>query len=227
MILERLPGSRFSRIRPEWRGQTVAIIGSGKSLTLDQVAMVRESGIRTIAVNASYLWAYFADVCYFADSHFWKWQTEGIGYPAIGFSALGVSRRWGVFPGLKCSIQNTGANVTDDAVHILRNKTFPKHGMGLSLDCESLITGRNSGFQSLNMAILAGASRVILLGFDGKAGHFHGGHPRPTPEAVYPLYLQAMNEAAGAIKKAGVEVLNASPESAITCFEKRPLEAIL
>jgi hypothetical protein len=236
MILRRIDGSRFSEVLPLWSGLTAVILGGGPSLTQDQVALVRrarEAGtVRVIAVNDAYLLAPWADVQYAADAHWHRWHTEGIAKPVLGLTAQDVRARWAGFAGQKCSIQNSGEPIADDAVHMLRNRDFPRHGVGLSLDPRALVTGRNSGFQALNLAVLTGAKRVILLGFDGKPNeqgkeHFHGGHPKPTPAAAYPLYRQAMSSAENAIEEAGVTVLNCSPGSEINSFPKVALEGAL
>ena len=224
MILERIAGSRFSRVLRTWEGETVALFGGGPSLTREQIAEV-EGRAKAIAINHAYLWAPWAEAHYAADSHWHRWHTEGIGKPLIGMKAAEVKVCWGAFGGEKCSIQNSGANIEDPAVHILRNKTFPDHSIGLSLDPEALVTGRNSGFQALNLAILAGAARVILLGFDAQPdrdgkSHFFGEHPKATSSQAYPEYMRAFSAAERPIKAAGVEVLNCSPGSAINSFPK-------
>lgn len=227
-MLRRL-NSRFSTILPKWQGETAVILGGGPSLTRKQCDQVH--GVHCIAVNAAYLLAPWADVCYFADSHFWKWHHDGVDIPRLGLTADCVRRLFHAFPGQKCTIQNSGANVTDDAVHMLRNKTYPEHAMGLSLDPEALLTGRNSGFQAMNIAVLAGAKRILLLGFDGQPvggrDQFHDGHKRPTPAAAYPYYLQAMVAAENALIGAGVRVLNCTPGSVIDSFEKMDLSEAL
>lgn len=232
MILRRLEGSRFSEVARVWEGLTVAVIACGPSLTGYQVEAVwlahEADRLRCIAVNDAYLWASFADVHYAADSHWHKWHSDGIAKPKLGFTAEHVRARWAAFGGEKCTIESSGSNVTDQAVHMLRNRDHPNHGNGLSLDPQVLVTGRNSGFQALNLAILAGAKRVLLLGFDGAQNaegrdHFHGGHPRPTPVAAYPLYRQAMSAAQNAILEAGVEVINCAPGSQIDAFARMDL----
>lgn len=111
-------------------------------------------------------------------------------------------------------------------MHLLRNKNYPQNGTGLSLDPEYLVTGSNSGYQALNLAVLAGAKKIILIGYDGhvpKRGektHWFGDHPRREPDAVFPLYVKSFKSGAEAIKAAGVRVINCSPGSAIDAFEK-------
>ena len=233
MILRRLPDSRFSEVLPAWKGETVAILGGGPSLTAEQVELVRLSGVKCIAVNNSYLLAPWADLLYFADSHWHEWNTKGIDIPGLGLKAAQVCAMFASFAGQKCSIQNSGANIKDDAVHMMRNiNGVGKHGFGLSVDPGALVTGRNGGFQALNIAVLAGATQPLLLGFDGRPNrdgktHFFGEHPRPTPQAAYPLYRQAMSEAERALKAAGVTVLNCTPDSCIDAFPNVALEVVL
>lgn len=124
-------------------------------------------------------------------------------------------------------------NILDPSVHILRNKHFPSHGTGLSLDGEYLVTGGNSGFQALNVAVLSGADRIVLIGYDsrepehGQPSHFFGHHKIREPIHAYELYRKAMKDAAKAIKAAGVRIINCSPDSAINDFEKMELREAL
>ena len=123
--------------------------------------------------------------------------------------------------------------VDDGAVHILRNKNFPSHGTGLSLDGEYLVTGSYSGWQALNVGVLTGAKRILLLGFDAREpvgkepGHWHGEHAVATPIAAYKAYRHAFTAGAAAVKAAGVNVLNCSPVSAIDSFPKVALQEAL
>jgi hypothetical protein len=215
-VLERNSGwpfDRFSRVRRVWDGATVALLAGGPSLKSEQVELVRDRHIRTIAVNDAYLIAPFADVCYFADSEWWTWHKDRIAFRS--------------FAGEKCSIRNTGMNVEDPAVHLLRNAHEPIHGVGLSLDPTRLVTGRNSGYQALNLAILTGAARIILLGYDargpkeGERSHWFGDHPKPVPDLAYEQYRRAFSAAENDIKATGVRVINCSPGSEINSFEKR------
>jgi hypothetical protein len=124
-------------------------------------------------------------------------------------------------------------NIEDGNVHLLRNKNFPQNGTGLSLDPQYLVTGHNSGYQALNLAVLSGAKKIILLGYDGREPpqgqptHWFGDHPRREPSAVFELYRQSFKSGAAAIKAAGVRVINCSPGSAVDAFEKMELNEAL
>lgn len=235
MILERLASERYSRVLPLWRDLAVAIIAGGPSLTQEQVALVawaREAELlRVIAVNDAYLWAPFADLHYAADAKWHRWHSAGVDKPVLGLTAGEVRERWAAFAGERCSIQ-AAEEVVDARVHILKNAHHPTNGNGLSLDPGAIVTGRNSGFQALNIAILSGAKTVILLGFDGAAGkdglsHWHGDHPKPSTSAVYQHFRRSFSAAEDAIAKAGVSVINCSPGTQINSFPKVPLERAL
>lgn len=201
MILRRLEGSRYSEVIPAWEGETVAIIGGGPSLTTDQIEAVH--GVRCVAINNSYQLAPWADALYFSD---WEW-----------FDNNPAARN---FAGLKISIQNERAQVVDASVHLLRNGGAD----GLSNDPKEIRTGRNSGYQVVNLLVLAGVKKIILLGVDGQksdAGrtHWHAGHKYPTPDAAFELYRKAFSSIEHQIAAMGVRIFNCSAHSAIG-FEK-------
>jgi hypothetical protein len=243
-ILERSkdwPLNRLSTVRRQWAGGTAVIIAGGPSLTLEQVAAVRVAReadrVRVIAVNDAYLWAPWADVLYASDSSWWRDHARGIPKPMLKLSAEAVRQRFDAFPGERCGIQDSGSGIEDTRVHLIRNaRTNPQgdgiHADGLSLAPDALLTGRNSGWQALNLSVLAGASTVILLGFDGQAAkdgrsHWSGGHREPTPEAAYAAYRQSFSAAENALKAAGIRVVNCSPGSAIDAFPKMPIDQAL
>ena len=225
------PLDRFSVVERAWSGGTVCILGGGPSLTGEQCAAVeaarKAAQVRVIAVNDAYLIAPWADICYFADASWHAWQVEGRPKPKLGLTSADVRARFAAFAGQKCSIQNTGGSIDDAAVHLLRNLHYPQNGTGLSLDPEYLVTGSNSGFQALNLAVLAGARTIVLLGFDARDAdgeeHWHGRHQVRTVAGAQAGYRRSFASAAKAIKAAGVTVLNCSPGSAITCFERADL----
>lgn len=234
MILRRKPEDRFSTVAREWEGDTVIIMGGGPSLTVDQIELVyvakTTEAAHVIAVNDSYLIAPWADVCYAADAKWFVWMTQGISKPKLGLTAVKVRERWATFAGQKCGIHSADPYLPDD-VHMLRIANV--HG-SLSSDQGALATGRqdgymgHSGFQALNLATLAGAKTIMLVGFDGRPGadgrtHFHGEHPIPTPADVWPHIQHSFSCIENELKAAGVRVMNCSPDSAIGSFEKVPL----
>lgn len=237
MILERIPGERYSRVLRAWEGRAVALLAGGPSLTPDLFERVRAEReadrLRAIAINDSYLLAPWADVHYAADVKWHVWHTAGVDKPALGLRAEDVRVRWASFPGQRCTIQPSERHVPE-TVHVMRNRDHPNYGAGVSLDPQFLATGRHGGFQALNLAILAGVARILLLGYDARSSdaggrHWHGSHPIETdaPESRYTTFRQAFVESQHSIKASGVTVINCSPISTIETFPRMTLEEAL
>ena len=93
--------------------------------------------------------------------------------------------------------------------------------------------GANSGYQAVNLAYLFGASKILLLGFDCKRGeqkrsHWHGDHPGPLNKDM-PIHTwqKAFPKLAEDLKAEGVEVVNATRDTALECFQKIKLEVAI
>lgn len=96
----------------------------------------------------------------------------------------------------------------------------------------AICTGHNSGYQALNIAYLAAAARILLLGFDMRftdgRSHWHAGHPHKTPETNYTaVYAPFFVTTVPQLIARGVDVVNCSPVSTLSCFRKESLESIL
>jgi len=153
-------------------------------------------------------------VCYFADSEWWRWHKERPEFMA--------------FAGEKCSIKSTGMTVEDAQVHILRN-AGPD---GLSLDPEALSSGRNSGYQAIQVAAQLGVSKLVLIGFDMKAvdgrSHWFGEHPSAgSPDRFEKNFAPLFDQLARPMELLGMRVVNATPGSALRLFPREPLEEAL
>ena len=95
--------------------------------------------------------------------------------------------------------------------------------------------GSNSGYQAVNLAYLLGAKRIILLGYDMKVDgdnvHFFGKHPyhknggSPT-NSLMKDWCEKFVRLANDLKSEGVEVINATRDTALTAFAKQNLEDI-
>jgi len=200
-----------------WPGATVAILASGPSLTREDVEFVRGK-VPVIAINATYALAPWADVMYGADAKVfrWYWKKGPAGFEDLPLRACSS---------LKYSLTK-GAEVYGNVTILRRGQRE-----GLSLNPAILNTGDNSGYQAINFAVLAGASRILLLGYDmqkGPAGeeHWHADHPNHSrsPYQKFRVHFNGMIEP---LKAAGVEVVNCSPRTALTCFPRMPLRKAL
>lgn len=102
---------------------------------------------------------------------------------------------------------------------------FRENTKGFSWCPESLHRiGGSSGYGALNVATLMGAKRIILLGFDYCRNHrgvknWHEAYTWPQNEN-WTAWARAYVNAAPSLVEHGVEVINASPISAITAFPR-------
>lgn len=221
MIVSRESGR--ARVQPAWQGRTVVCIASGPSLTESQLRAIEAAraadALRVIAINDQYLVAPWADACYFADARWWKRHEAGFErrWDWARFSAKEVAAARAAFRGQWISITN-GDEIKRDDVYVLKNAG----GDGLSLDPGGICTGSNSGYQAINVAVLAGAKRVLLVGYDmqyaGERTHSHDGHEHRQHVSVYHEFAVRFGTMAPALEQLGVAVLNCTPRSRITAF---------
>lgn len=215
--------TQYWRAPREWEGETVFILGGGPSLRGFSADAL--SGRRTIAVNNAWELKSDADVMYFCDSSFWlrkKPKAEALAGYATNGDAVKAHFRGRYIVSI--------SDIRDPAVKHLRNAGKS----GLSLLPDRLFHLTNSGAQAMNLAVLFGASRIVLLGFDmrtdGDRTHWHEGHGRPAAEVNHhcaKVFLPHFLKLVEPLAAAGVEVLNATPGSALTCWPHVPLAEIL
>lgn len=221
------------RIDPEWVGHTAVCIATGCSLAdngfsdLRKVRHWREQdGCRVVAINDNYTVCQWADALYFADVRWWEHHKDKPFFRD--------------FPGRKISIENGAGRFCTDA-SVLKNMSLAAGTMGrLSTDPTGIYTGQNSGYQAIGVAVLYGCKRIILLGYDmkakevpitepGKTGvrmshHWFGEHPWPSDAASYQHFRDEFARMATTAKLNGIEILNATPDSALDCFSKVTLD---
>lgn len=166
----------------------------------------------TIAVNTTAKLAPWADMVYAADEDWWRLNPWALKHSGLkvgmcqhpGVLELAISRR----------TEERGAD---------------RHN-GWDESPAKLRTGGNSGYQALSIAVHAGASRVLLFGFDMNGGHWHDDHPHPlrnTHPDMFPIWIRRFKELAPILLAYRVDVVNCSPDSALECFRKTtPDEAI-
>lgn len=189
-----------------WPASTIVCLGGGPSLTAEDVEACRGRA-QVIAINDAYRLAPWADVLYAADAKWWKWHTGVPSFTGLKYSLQPTAAQW---PGVQV-LQNTGER-------------------GLEVDPRGLRTGRNSGFQAMNLAVHLGARRIVLLGYDmqraGRQEHWFGDHP-DRGHSPYGTFVPAFATLLEPLRALGVEVLNCSRVSALTCFLRSPLAEAL
>ena len=186
----------------------MVIVASGPSLTQEDVNHARGKA-KVIAINNCYILAPWAHMLYACDYRWWRhYRPEFYGLKVCPH--LGAAKEFGLI--------------------YIEGKA--KSGLSLTKDC--IHYGGNSGFQALNIAVLAGAKRIILLGFDMQPDgsgrmHWHPDHTRiGNPQRnSFNRWLRAFHEAAPQLTQAGVEVLNCTRQTALDVFPRVSLEDAL
>lgn len=188
--------------RPDWAGRTCVAIASGPSLTAEDCELVRAAGHPVIVTNTTFRLCPWADAMFAFDTKWWKAYGEELAE---------------VFAGRKFGGTQISAN----------------YGAESMWGVDWFRGYRNSGCCAISLAIGAGASRIIMLGYDAKRSrkgksHWHGDHPAGLENvgtvADWPRLFGVLAKHA---RRAEVEVLNASRETALTCFRRAELEIAL
>ena len=207
-----MPGPSVPRL---WPNETAVCLASGPSLCAEDVEFVRGKA-KVIAINASYAMAPWADVLYCADVNPFKWYWDK---GPKGYERLPMRE----FQGRKYSLTKSAAKY--QGVSVLQQWREE----GLSLDPRRLCLGKNSGYQAINLAVLLGATRIVLLGYDMQPGptgeYFFGAHP-DKKRSAYKVFREKFATLVQPLKAAGVEVINSSRETALTMFPRRPLAEV-
>jgi hypothetical protein len=202
----------FGTVPRIWPGSTVVCIAAGPSLTAADVDYCRGRA-RVIAVNKSVILAPWADAFFAADGRLWAWEAD----------------RLARFPGLTFALELTAASKAAGCT-LLKNAGI----WGLSLEPDRICNGRNSGYGAVNLAVLLGAVRIVLLGYDLQAGpdgrtHWHGDHPHgagPT-ELIFRAWRGAFKSLVDPLAAAGVTVINCTRETALDAFPRGTLADVL
>jgi len=201
-----------------WHGATVVCIASGPSLTradCDRAAEAQARApeeVRIIAVNDNWKMCPTADVLYACDSPWWKYNIDDVRKSGI------ASELW------------TQDEDAAKAYGLNRIRAWSKPG--LSREPDTIHHGANSGYQAVCLAYVWGAARVVLLGFDcqytGGQRHWFGDHRRGLNNATglgcWPKNFGKMSEDC---KEVGLEVINASRQTALKCFPRMTIEDAL
>ena len=223
-----------------WDGGEVWIIGGGPSIPKqfnipDKVVQEVVKGSSTpsiyspymeaihkkhvIGVNVAYLLGDWLDIVFFGDIGFFNRHKEALAdWPGLRIS---------------CSAEADKYNW----VKYLRHDR--QHRNGISPNRSMVCWNNNSGAAAISVAVHTGAKRIILLGFDMKLDeknkqHWHNLYgrgeitdARRLKSLPFDRHMRSFPAIAEDAKRMGVEIINASPESAITQFKKVSIKDLL
>lgn len=185
-----------------WKGKTVACLASGPSLTAEDCETVRAAGLPTIVTNTTFKLCPWADVLFGFDSAWWREYKKEVDE---------------VFKGARLTCSLAGRSFGIDTLH-QQDAWFRSFG--------------NSGTAAISLAVVGGASRVLLLGYDcqktGGKTHWHGDHPKTMGNArSMPTWPRRFKQVSAFAQSKGVPVLNCSRETALACFPRVSLDQAL
>ncbi len=193
----------------EWTGADAIVIGGGPSLK--GFNWDRLIGRKTVGCNAAFLLgAAICSLCFFADAHWF----------------LAFEDRLEEYPG-RVVTNNEDKHAIPDWVSRMDRKE-------IGLSTEALGFGGNSGCSAINLALILGARRVLLIGFDCKLGsaaemNWHDNRMEPANPEVFPKFQEGFYAIARDLPTVfpGREIINCTPGTALECFPKGKLEDYL
>ncbi len=198
---------------PNWSG-AAAVVASGPSAKNANVAALR-GRMPVIAIKESNELCPWADVVYGCDPAWWQFRN---GLP--NYQGLKVSWEGSSLPQFK-DIKRIAIDKSQDEIYPVERRRYR-----MIFDTPGTVGGGgNSGFQAVNLAVQFGATKLLLIGFDmhdrsgvhwyGRNGWARGGNP---DESCFVRWRRDFAVAAKDLEERGVQVVNASPFSAMTCF---------
>lgn len=192
---------------PVFRGETVYLLGSGPSLDGFDYSLLE--GRRVIAVNNAGLCQYRrADVLISTDMRWWQESAHKLH----------------LFHG-DTLISTEGAGIPDPRIRVMARR----RKSGLSFE-RHILHGIYTGMHAaINLAVHFGAARIVLLGVDlrgaGERKYTYGGQITPRTARQFANMKAALESTAPALKGKNIDVVNASPDSALEIWPRCPPQA--
>lgn len=180
--------------------ETVVILAGGPSLTRADVALCEQAGYPLLGINNAYQISDRLTYLYACDAKWWNKHYEHVN----GCRKFSLEET--PYADVE-KMENDGAD-------------------GVSHEWPKLRTGGNSGYQAINLAYLLGYKKIVLLGYDMQETngqtHWHGLHKglnNPNHQQ-FSTWRASFALLAWELKKAGVRVVNATRQTALTCFKQ-------
>lgn len=211
-----MPATPVNPIRVRWPGSTVIVAGTGPSLTPEVADACKRSGLLTIVINDAHRLMPWAGVLYACDEAWWTEHDGALGFAGERWSSHDTEKNGK----LKCA-DRWGLSLV-----------WGRRGNGFSTNPAHIHYGDNSGFQGINLALLWGATTVLLVGFNmqhvNKKEHFFGRHSHMLRNSNPRMFIKAFEIAARPdLMPKGVTIINCTPDTALQCFVQIPLDEAL
>lgn len=195
---------------------SIVVCGTGPSFSLAQRELLYEYGATVMTVNNSYFAYPNCKYLFAADLQWWYRYYD------------------------KINFENTNAyTLQKHPEHIA--KKIPKADQYLKsvaytsefgFWCSKVHHGGNSGYMAIQLAHLLGYTKIILVGFDckydDKTGkrHFFGDYDKKFFKQNaddIDRWILNFNKIAPHFKENGIDVVNCSEDTALTCFRRNTL----
>ena len=171
-----------------------------------------------IGINNAYLIGDWIDILFFGDCGWYKTHCDALA-------------EW---PGLKvtcCEDFSKSEELCEGVKYLAMDKG---HRVGISSNRSMVSWNQNSGAAAISLAAHLGVKKIVLLGFDmnldeNSMSHWHGCHIKVKRKKPPPFqrHLRGFSAIARDADIMGIEIINASPESAIKEFPKRNIKDVV
>lgn len=209
-------GYKFSR---DWEGLTAVVMGNGTSLEGVDLSVLSQPHLRVCVANGGYRRFPGAHQLMCADRH---WLKDN-------------SHDWSGFTGDMIVVTRPEAVIKDDPRIVAVQRQFIERVKGDIFSNPRILTeGHNSTSTNISACVHRGVKRIVLLGIDLKPGP---GNQRRAGEVLvddpkaasarYARMVTHLSQQALFVKRRGIEVLNASPLSNLTCYRYSSLEDVI
>lgn len=176
---------------PAWTGEDAFLIGGGASLR--GFPFKRLEGHHVIGCNDAFrLGASICPICHFSDAAWWqKSKHDLLAYGGVMISSA---------PSIK--------NIKEQRFYHVHRE---KHGLH---DGDRIGWNYSTGAAAINLALLFGARRVFLLGFDlqlvNSQSHWHRCHKKVTKESSFVRFMRGFDDVFRTLPQVfpGREVIN-------------------
>ena len=189
------------KILPVWAGGVAYIIGGGPSVNNINFDLLKDKKI--IGCNNAFELDVAVDVCWSGDMRWLLRNKEKLRH----------------FGGLKLTCVQ--AQQIPPGIHQLQRGKLN----GIEKDPRKISWNHNTGASAINVAYHFGAKKIVLLGFDmqhieGK-NNWHDSHAptwSPAPDVYEKRFLPKFNQIKIDADALGLDIVNATPGSALTLF---------
>jgi hypothetical protein len=223
--------SEFSNPGLLWLGRGVFCLGSGPSLSSISTRewnyinkLQTFNGFKVLGINSSFKFCremgVEADALFFTDESWFHANEKEIRD----------------FKGLKFTVSRRAKNSYPEGLMRIENVHQPEFFVG----SPPMKDGRSSGHRAISLSIMLGAKIISLLGYDMRVvrietesgiklrSHYHNEYQNTESEKAYSQeFVRGFDGWQEASLKVGCQIINCTPNSAVTEFASMPLSEFL